>query len=180
MDPFSWWEAQPRAVLEQGDVIITHLQVQPVVPVKFLSKAGTGKGGKSGWEESEFPAPNLGAEAPRILAVTSGTHGLVLSHGCEIDKTQPAQTLLIAPIFRLETLPVAVQEKVIQQEVFRYLPLMNVPNLGDFYANLGKTFSLQKRLIEPHHPICSMTDDARFRLRTQLVGFYTRLQLPPQ
>jgi hypothetical protein len=173
----SWWEAQPRELLEQGDVISTVLQVQPVVPVKYLSRGGTGKGGKAMWEESSQQVVT-DSESPRILAVTAGTHGLVLSHGCEIDKLKPAHTVLIAPIASMDTLPADMQDKVIKQEVFRYLPLMDIPSLGDFYANLGKTFSLQLRLIEVGHRVASMTDDARLRLRSQLVGYYTRLKVP--
>ena len=178
MTSFSWWEAQPRKILEQGDVIQTALQVQPVFPVKFLLKGVTGKGGKASWEESDVAA--TGADSSRILGVATGSHGLVLSHGCEIDKLKPAQTVLIAPIVQLDTLPPDLHEKVLKQEVYRFLPLMAIPGLGDYYANLGKTFSLQLRLIEPQHRVSSMTDDARFRLWAQLVAFYTRRQLPLQ
>ena len=177
MNTFSWWEAGPRDLLEQGDIIETNLQLQPVVPVKFLAKGSTGKGGRASWDESDIP-PVSESDSTRLLASIVGTHGIVLSYGCEIDKLKPAQTVLIAPISLLETLKPDLQEQVIKQEVHRYFPLVNIPNLGNFYANLGKTFSLQRRLIQPHHRLVSMNDEARVRLQAQIVAFYTRLKLP--
>jgi hypothetical protein len=177
LNSFSWWEAQPRELLEQGDVIATGLYVQPDFPVKFLSKGATGKGGKISWDESDKPSAVDNGNL-RVLGVASGSYGLVLSYGCEIDKTKPAQTILIAPMDSLEKLTPELQATVVKQEAHRFIPLMNVPGLGNFYANLAKTFPLQRRFIEPQHRISSMTDEAMFRLKAQIVAFYTRLKLP--
>lgn len=164
-------------MLEQGDVISTGLYLQPDFPVKFLSKGVTGKGGKNSWDEVGLPQSTDGANS-RVLGIASGMYGLVLSYGCEIDKTKPAQTILIAPVEPLDKLPENLHEMIVKQEVHRYIPLMNVPGLGNFYANLAKTFPLQRRLIDPGDRVCSMTDEAMFRLKAQIVAFYTRLALP--
>lgn len=177
MDQYSWWEAQKREALEQGD-IISALQVQPVVPLRFLSRGGTGKGGKAIWEESEKRAAEVEGGAARVLGSIAGEYAVVLTYGCEIEKMKPAHTVLVAPITSIESLAPAVRDQVIRQEMFRYFPLMGIPGLGDYYANLGRTFPIQLRLIEPDHRMSSMSDDAIKRLQAQIVGFYTRKSMP--
>jgi hypothetical protein len=173
-----WWLPELRPVLEQGDIIETNLQFQLDVPIKYLVRGQTSKNQKRNWEESDSPKSSSKEEKPRILSNIDGQYGLVLSYGCEIDKTKLNQSILIAPVVSLSKLPPSLHQNILNQEVYRYLPIVGLPNLESSYANLSKTFALQKQLIDSSSRIRSMTDEGILRVRAQLVGYYTRLKLP--
>ena len=100
----SWWLPELRLELEQGDIIKTNLQFQPDVPIKYLVRGKTSKNQKQNWEETtstQLPAEN---NKLRILSNINGNYGLVLSYGCEIEKTNQNQTVLIAPVVSLSKL----------------------------------------------------------------------------
>lgn len=172
-----WWLPELRTEIEQGDLIATGLQIQPIFPVKFLVKGQTSKSQKNTWEETDGPPPLPPKELPRILASADKGYALILSFGCEIDK--PNTHVLLAPVYPLSKLDKALHPTILAQKAWRYMPVVDLPSdLGHGYAHLSKTFSLAKRHIEPHSRIKSMTDDAIFRLQAQLVGFYTRKMFP--
>jgi hypothetical protein len=173
-----WWLPELRPELEQGDIIETELQFQLDVPIKYLVRGQTSKNQKRNWEESDVPKSSSKEEKPRILSNIDGQYGLVLSYGCEIDKTKPSQSILIAPVVPLSKLPSQLHQTILNQQVFRYLPIVGLPDIEPCYANLSKTFALQKQLIEPSSRIRSMTNEGILRVQAQLVGYYTRAKLP--
>lgn len=173
----NWWLPELRPELEQGDIIETDLHFQLDVPIKYLERGQTSKNHKQNWEEADSPKSPSNNVNPRILAHISGSYGLVLSYGCEIDKTKSSQTILIAPVVSLSKLDPSLHQKILNQEVFRYLPIVGLTKIGDSYANLSKTFALQKQLVVSSR-INSMTDEGIRRVQAQLVGYYTRKKLP--
>ena len=176
MTTSDWWLPSVGPVLEQGDLIQTRFSFQLISPVKYLSKGATGKGGKQLWEESNVPPHQAGDEHVRVVSSIAGDFAMVLSFGCEIDKAN--SPVLLAPVSPLTKLPLKLHDDVLAQRAFRYFPLVELPGIGFGYANLAKTFSLQQALIKPEDRIKSMTPDGIFRVQAQLVGFYTRLNLP--
>ncbi|WP_061539848.1 hypothetical protein [Collimonas fungivorans] len=177
MSTNDWWLPALRSEIEQGDLIKTKLQFQPVVPIKFLARGATSKNQKNNWEEADAPKTYAEAELPRILATVIDSYGLVLSYGCELENMKPNAAVLIAPVTALSKLDNSLHEKILNQEVFRYLPVIDIPGIGNGYAHLGKTYALPSRLILSGDRIKSMTDEGIERVQAQLVGYYTRKKL---
>lgn len=176
MSQQDWWLPRLRPELEQGDIIQTNLFYQLVVPVKHLKPGKTAKSNAKTWEETESPIIN--DIKPRILANTSGEYGIILSYGCEIEKAKDQHNILIAPVAPLSVFDPNLQDLILKQKAYKYLPIVDLPGIAPSYANLSKTFSLQKKQVELPSRIKSMTDEGITRVKAQLIAFYTRLEIP--
>jgi hypothetical protein len=172
MSSSDWWLPDLAPSLEQGDIIRTRFNAQIVAPAKYLVRGGTSKRQKQLWEEiSEVPEAT-NEENVRVLATISGEYAIVLSYGCEIDK--PNKPVLLAPVFPISKIK-GNHEMVVAQKVPRYLPLVDVPNIGLAFANLSRTFSLQQSLITRDDRVMSMTPAGILRVQAQLIAFFSRM-----
>ena len=64
-----------------------------------------------------------------------------------------------------------------EQREWAFLPLPDVPELGDYYADLRLIHPVDRRFLRDDSRLASMTDEATLRLQAQLVGFFTRKRL---
>jgi hypothetical protein len=174
----SWWAPQLDGhELSQGDVFDKVVTAVQLAPPQFVTKAAL-KGGKQGWRS--LGSFKLGEDglcwlisrgAPRL--------SLVMSHGCEIDKTEKKKRIIVAPVGRIETIsdPTA-RALVLGEKRFSLMPLPGLPGIGDCYADLRLIQPVPREALQARHRLASMTEDGRLRLQAQVERFFTRRDLP--
>lgn len=162
-------------VLEQGDVVDSApFSSVPGPPVNLISTSL--KGGVRGW--AEHPSPKLdGNKHGNFLAKGPFELGMVLNHGCDIDKPSNKYVLVI-PLKVLATLPADHQDVVRQQSSIPLLFLPDVPSVGDCVADLRLMTRVPTSVVMECNRLASMSDFARQRLGAQLMLFFTRKALP--
>ena len=100
----SWWLDNPNPQgLSQGDIIAKLLIGAANHPVKYLAKEPLVRGGKKCWTEvSEFQ-PFKTDNRGLYIARGRLTFAIVVSHSCELDKSNNNHVLL-APIASLDSI----------------------------------------------------------------------------
>jgi hypothetical protein len=169
-----WWAAQLETELSQGDVVVDVLLGTSVHPAVPLVKS-TGQRGARIWAQSEWkPNPegvgNFLAEG-RILPA------LVVSHSCEIDKQVRNKRVLVAPVAPADRLEPKLREAVFRQRKYAFVPLPDVPTLGDSYADLRLISFVPREVLRDDRRVASMSEDGRDLLHTRLFAFFTRKDL---
>ena len=104
------------------------------------------------------------------------TRALVVSHSCELDdKPDVTRVLmaLIAPLSQVEN--ERARARILEQKRRALLPLPDLPELGDHYADLRCIAYVDRKLVTDAQREFSMSDDGVIRLRAQLIEFFTRL-----
>ena len=175
-----WWADEIPSELCQGDVISELPFYVPEHPFTDLKYSQFSKG-RSGYEEHAAPAKNKVTQKYYLLSHYNSLPGLIISHGCEIDKKKSragSKRILCAPIVSLGTVPEDAHASILAQEVVALMPLQGIPRIEDGFADLRLTTAIPADLIDDGERVCSMTDEARKRLQVQLVSFYTRRELP--
>jgi hypothetical protein len=177
-----WWEQTLRPEISQGDIVDAVPFAEIILPEIYLTKkafpgartSGQPVTTRTAWDRAEVlnEGPENGVLfRPRINL------GVVVSHDCDIDKPNKKVFIHLAPVFpatRLED--PSKRQEVFEQRRPALMPLPEMPDVGDCYADLRRMQGVPYSLVRPLRRILSMSDDARFRLEAQLVAFYSRLQ----
>ena len=171
-----WWLDAVRPELSQGDVLPSAPIAIALVPLRHLRSAPLKSGAPGGWSESlEFKSDENGVG--HFLYRGKIGPAVVLSHDCEIDKATKNKRITIAPLIPLDRLNADEQVRICSQRSFRAMYVPDVPTIGHHYLDLRNTVQLPVELATSSPRIASMTDDAVIRLRAQLIGFFTRIDL---
>jgi hypothetical protein len=168
-----WWLQGLAAELSQGDVIRGVVVGLPVCPPVHLQKM-TVKASQQVWSPGS-PNPDHNGVV-RLLAEGRQCDVLVVSHGCEIDKRDSKKRILVAPVASADRLSTS-RDAVFEQREHALLPLLDIPHLGDCYADLRLIHPVDHSFLRNENRVASMTEEGIVRLQAQLVGFFTRKDL---
>lgn len=170
-----WWSNSLHPDLSQGD-IVTNVPLGTVTtPPKYLYSAAL-KGNAAGWGETLDWRPDHNGIGHYLYRGRLAA-AMVLSHDCDIDKPKGTHRVVVAVAIPRSALSAAEQNIVFTQQARHSLPLPDVPEMGDYYADFRSTLYLPFTLVSQATRIASMSDAGRHRLQAQLIGFYTRLDI---
>jgi hypothetical protein len=169
-----WWRASLWPDLSQGDVVGQLPAGTVTDPPKFLFKAPLKGAAVSGWAESLVPKPDAD-QMCHYLVRGRVLPSLILSHDCDLDKSKERHRVLITPLVPMSNLSTEERAKMLEQTPYNAMPLIAVPSLGDHYVDLRTTLFMPKKILSGASRLASMTDEARVRLRLQIITFFTRL-----
>lgn len=165
-----WWLPELPNQLDQGDIFRDIAFIESVVPQVAL-KATSMKAGAQGWMKDKVDP--VEHQKAHWLATGHLSHGLLLNHGCDIDKPNNRRCIFV-PVFLLTRLPAEQHEGVVTQQSIPMLYLPDVPGFGDMVADFRIVMNVARAQVIPEARVASMTEDARFRMLAQLVKFFTR------
>ncbi len=135
---------------------------------------------------SRFPAPPGGfkfGDSGGELAATrcQVALGVVLSHGCEIDKDQ--KNRLVALVRPLDVVPNQEHQQTIRgNRNFSFFYLPDYPmRMGESYVDFRRLSTVHPTFVNPLMRVASLTERAADALLAQLFLFFTRrdLRQPP-
>ncbi|SRR6266481_2100514 len=171
----SWWldDLNPKG-LSQGDIVTQVLIGAADQPVKYLEKVPLEKGAKKSWSESINFQPIKIDNRGLYIARGRLTHAIVVSHSCELDKSQPH--VLLAPIISLDSLSdEKARNNILSQKRRAFLALPEIPRLGTCYADFRTLSYAERKTISDINRMVSMSDEGTLRLRVQLLAFFSRI-----
>lgn len=171
MESQGWWVDGVGELLDQGDIVATMPFAALAEPAVNLISTSL-KGGTRGWAEHGTPKFDDRQRA-NFLAKGNFELGMILNHGCDIDKPTNKNLLLI-PVRPLSGMPEAQREAVRQQKSIPLLYLPDVPNLGDHVADLRLITRVAASSVVAADRLATMTEIAKMRLVTQLIAFFAR------
>jgi hypothetical protein len=163
----SWWREDLIEKLSQGDVLRPVALALPIRPEIGLKKV-TCKKGATHWA----PETSDG----HFLARGGTAHTIVLSHSCDLDKPKDGAAVLVAPVFKIDTLPPEHRGPVLEQRTISMLALPELPEVGDAYVDLRSPRPIPRELAGPQARLVSMSDTGLIRLQAQLMEFFLRLK----
>ena len=169
-----WWLGAPNPQLEQGDVFGDIPFIFTVAPIQPLI-GETIKGNRQVWA----PRPvtdQVGGSSSSYLSNGRRSAGLLLNHGCDIDKGHNRR-LSFAAVGPISALPKEHQGPVITQQTAAMLYLPDLPGIGDAYADLRILACVPSELAERDKRVASMSPEAIVRLQAQIVTFFLRKEL---
>ena len=169
-----WWlDALPEE-LDQGNLFegipfTSHREpVQPLISTTL-------RGGVTGW--SEHAKPKLdGNGVGHFLHHGPIKHGMVLNHGCDIDKPQ-SKRLIVIPVFPLIAAPKEMRDHIQNQALVAMFYLPDVPDLGDAFADFRIMQSVPRSVVESSRRLAAMTEESKHFLGARLVTFFLRKEL---
>jgi hypothetical protein len=112
-------------------------------------------------------------------AVGARRFGLVIDHGCEVDKEDEPRVAHVAQVKPLQGVHEDDRESITsyhQKRMF-YLPASG-PLGEDHYADFRFITTLTRGAVDELGKIASMNDDGRLLLHYQLFRFFARKRLP--
>jgi hypothetical protein len=171
-----WWLPDLRIEVSQGDVLSDvpfSILVDPLTHLQFAD----GPKGKPAWMECEKPVLHKRTQRMHILSAYKPRAGIILSHDCEIDKAKDRPRVMLAPVAKISDLPAKTQGFVLDQRHLALVPLPNLGDMGDCYADLRGITTAPSELVLTNQRLASMTDEARLRLHGYLVAFLLRKRL---
>lgn len=168
----------------QGDLIreIPSLHLRP--PLELLRKQVVAKG-REIWAPHRYP----GVEATPPLDLKTGehasvfcqvSHGILLTHGCEIDKDKKHRLVaIIRPMASLEN--EADKEKVRTSRTFRFFHLPEDEGRGipESYADFRRVTVVHPDFTAFENRIASLTELAVDALQLQFFRYLTRREFEP-
>jgi len=171
-----WWEPALKSALSQGDVLSAVPLGAPAFPTRPLKKGPTNKDQQAVWHEQDewFGDPDgIG----HYLGRGRFAAALVVTHDCELDKSQ-TKRVLVAPIASISHLQPSHRDTILRGERIPFLALDGVPEIGTGYADLRHIVSMEMRTIQSLTRLKSMAEDGVLRLQAQLLAFFTYRNLP--
>jgi hypothetical protein len=175
----------------QGDIIreVPHIHIKP--PLIAVRKETTKSGerfapfeyhlGLSG-EEGPVNNPPRGsfkiATGDEVLASCQLAFGMILTHGCEIDKDlRYCQVALIRP---LSAVPLESQDVIRTNKNLSYCYLPPYKEImGESYVDFRRITTLHPAFLNDSERVVSLTDDAVKYVHTLLFRFWTRRDIDP-
>ena len=184
-----WWLGEPASELSQGDVLEAVPFSDVYIPEIFLEKRSLSRADEQLLAEASSETPPKGgrivwvrrdacptANESGCLAAVWAQPGIVLSHDCEIDKPGRRLRIHVAPVHLASRLDGNAREAIFAQRRPALMPLPEVPQLGDCYADLRQGMPILHGRLKDLNRMASMTEAARGRLWAQLIAFYSRLE----
>lgn len=163
------WAASLDARLSQGDIVrLTPLATLPF-PSTMLEKT-TLSGGRVAWSQVSEPKKS----DVTFLAEGRYLDIIVLSHSCELDKSERKSRVTVAPVLTASALPDEAKKTIFEYRRLSLLPLPNVPGIGDSYADLRLAQAIDRRHVDNATRLVSMTADGVALLKRHIVGFFAR------
>ena len=173
----SWWaESLNPKGLSQGDLAGSVLVGTAYEPATFLGRdTWTPKGRSVHWPQRKALEPFRTDSTGLYIARGKSARVLVVSHSCELDKKEDSRVLvaLTAPISVVQD--AAKRASILAQQRRAFIPLPDVPEIGDCYADLRTISYVERKVLPDSLREFSMTDDAVVRLRAQLIEYFTRM-----
>lgn len=168
----SLWAPCIERDLSQGDIVDAVPVGVAVDPIQFLKKASL-KGGKPGWMVSSKPQSKEGnleywPTRGRLVPV------VVLSHSCDLDKPDRRARVVVAPVTGASGLTSSAWMTILSSGRRAMLPLPGLPGLGDAYADLRLTCTVDRSYIDTCARLASMSAPGVTRLQVHFVGFVAR------
>jgi hypothetical protein len=176
----SWWAERlnPKG-LSQGDLVAAVPIGTAWFPVTYLGRDKWQRGKDTYFPQrgslETFKTDSTGlfiARGPVIRV-------LVVSHSCELDDKPDTGRVLVAPVASLDGVPEQPRRLILDQRRRAFMPLPQVPNCGDMYADLRCVAYLDRKLIPDRNRECSMNEDGLLRFQVQLIAYFTRLDPDP-
>ena len=164
-----WWADELHPDLSHGDVIEFVPIASLVAPLSPLRPAPVTKGGGRTWEPFQTELP--GTSLIHFLARGNLFRVIVLSHDCELDKDKSKKRVLVAPIAYIEQIPILLRDNLLAQRQRSKFPMVDVPGLGDVYADLRSMNSVDRALVASGKRLATLSKLGRERLRAQVVDF---------
>jgi len=182
------------SLLCQGDIIreIPHIHLRPPLPLTVIRKEQTKWGQRltpyeygSSATHAEAPgstSPQGGfkfAQGEQVLTFCQVAFGMVLSHGCEIDKDSKHR--MVALIRPLSGVPPEGLEIIRSHNNLSacYLPAYG-EIMGESYVDFRRITTLHPDFLKNSERIASLTDEAVKYVQTQFFRFVTRLDVSPE
>lgn len=186
---------QREALLCQGNILanVPHAMLKP--PLTLLRKQAI-KGGGEGFRAVHYPIDQAADDAGPLLPPRDGSNfasgqpeqvasvatlasGIVLSHGCEIDKPD-AKFRSVALVRAIpESLPESDKDTIRTNRNFSYFYLpAYAPTFSESYVDLRRISCLDASFIDLRLRIISLSDDSVRQLIAQLFLFVTRADIP--
>lgn len=168
----AWWlPALNDEGLSQGDVLKPLPQAVSVFPTRRLQRKSL-----KGAPEAYVPTEDTSRDY--FLFRGAETEVLIISHSCDLDKNERKQRVLVSPIFRLDIVSKKdVRETILAQRRISLMPLPDLPELGDCYADLRLISSVPREFLTDERRLASMSEEGVVRLQVQLAYFLFRI--PP-
>jgi hypothetical protein len=138
----------------------------PEKPVELVEKRTFAKG-VPGWV-----ATKRESSATKALVHMRNAPGLLLSHGCTIDKG--GRRVTFALVEKMTALDSSHHEALRAQEMASYVFLPSVPGLGDCFADFRVLVTVPADFLEDER-VAKMTPEAKLLLEAKLIHFYTRI-----
>jgi hypothetical protein len=165
----------------QGDIIreIPHINLKPPLPLTVIRKEHVKYGIKFAPYGYGSSAPEGGFhfdQGEQVLASCQLAFGMVLSHGCEIDKD--SRYRMIALIRPLSVAPSDGQEIIRANNDLSscYLPAYG-EIMGESYVDFRRITTLHPDFLRDAERIVSLTDDAMKYIQAQFFRYFTRLDV---
>lgn len=176
----------------QGDIIreIPHIHLKPPLTVirkehvkygeRLTPYAYSSSAPQTGMPGSNSPQDGYKfGQGEQVLAFCQAAFGMILTHGCEIDKDERHRT--VALIRPLSGVPSEGQEiiKANQKLSYYYLPAYG-EILGESYVDFRRITTLHPDFLKNTERIVSLTDDAVKVLQLQFFRYLTRREITPE
>ena len=163
-----WWDSSPDPGLSQGDIITD----VPVSVVFFPLTPLAQQKGAEDWRPQSAWTPNREGVG-NVLARGRVGAVLVLSHECELDKPG-VNRVAVAPIGSLDAVQEPHRTNILAQENYSKMPLPAAPVLGNSYADLRLTTTVDRAFLDVKKRVASLSEKGIGRLRLQIIAHYTR------
>jgi hypothetical protein len=175
-----WLPALNPVGLSQGDILRDIPLGGTLVPLTFLSKEPfTTEQQRVVYTKYDQlqPYPQE-QDVGHWVAKGRVSFAVVVTHSCDLDDIEDTERIVVAPVFKISrvTSSEADRARIMNGGRATYAPLPNVPNLGDCYAELRSMYCVDRSLFTAEHRLCSMTDEAVWIFRAQLIDYFTRLE----
>lgn len=176
------WRSTPRLNplgLSPGDILASVPIGSTRLPIAFLPKEPyLNKQGRHLYtkydELQEYPNEE---GVGNWIAKGRIAMALVVSHDCDLDDGKDTERIVVAPVFPIARVTSSEEDRARIKEGGRatYVPLPGVPSAGDCCAELRSICPLDRGLFNASNRHCSMTEEAVFVYREQLIHYFTRL-----
>lgn len=165
-----WWRDQIPKEFNQGDIFADVPFLESVHPLEPLAHTSM-KGGASGWMKAKaMPGPE---KLVSWRAEGRMFHGILLNHGCDLDKPNNKRCQLVA-VLPLSAYPEGQHDMIVDQRSIPLMFLPDVPGIGHMVADLRVLTTVPRALVNSITRVAAMTFDAKLRLMAQVMEFYTR------
>lgn len=171
-----WWLSALPTELNQGDIFADIAFMESLHPRVHLKAGATLKGGDQPWVDAKAQ-PAIGEHESKWLAMGPPQFGMLLNHGCDLDKGTNKRCVLV-PVISISRIPPDQHQNVIAQRSIPLMYLPDVPGCGDMVADFRIVANIPRKTINGSKRIASMTPDAQLRMQAQLIKFYTRTDFP--
>ncbi len=163
-----------------GDIVrnVPHIHLRPPLPLRIIREESTKWGMRLTPYEYGLSVPQGGLkitqpEGEQVLASCQVALGMILTHGCEMDKDpKHRQVALIRPLGLVQP---EHQGFIRENKNFSYCYLPAYGEImGESYVDFRRVTTVHPDLLKDLERIVSLTDEAVNAVQTLLIRFTTR------